>query len=161
MINKPEIIHTICTVLQSDLETLQAAFKDSHENATHPESVAENKYDTRGLEAAYLAHGQAQRVEEIQATLHAYQHISPALLGTHHVVGIASLVQLIDQHEHERWCWLGREGGGIKFSYQSLSITIITPGSPLGAALMGLKAGDVTTLKLNEAETEYEVVALY
>ena len=48
--------------LQADLRIAKDALRASHEAATHAESKAENKYDTRGLEAAYLADGQRRRV---------------------------------------------------------------------------------------------------
>jgi len=38
----------------------------AHETATHEENIAENKYVTLGLEAAYLATGQARRAEAIR-----------------------------------------------------------------------------------------------
>ena len=47
--------------LAEDLLQAEQAVRAAHETATHEENIAENKYDTLGLEAAYLATGQARR----------------------------------------------------------------------------------------------------
>ena len=39
------------------------------EEATDEQSKAENKYDTRGLEASYLARGQSRQARETEAAL--------------------------------------------------------------------------------------------
>ena len=41
--------------LAEDLLQAEQAAQTAHETATHEENIAENKYDTLGLEAAYLA----------------------------------------------------------------------------------------------------------
>lgn len=40
--------------LAEDLLRVEQAAQAAHEAATHEENIAENKYDTLGLEAAYL-----------------------------------------------------------------------------------------------------------
>ena len=52
--------------LAEDLLEVEEAVRVAHEAATHEENIAENKYDTLGLEAAYLATGQARRAEAIR-----------------------------------------------------------------------------------------------
>jgi hypothetical protein len=41
--------------LAEDLLQAERAMRAAHETATHNENIAENKYDTLGLEAAYLS----------------------------------------------------------------------------------------------------------
>ena len=53
--------HQVLARLTEDLRHAEEAVRAAHETATHEENVAENKYDTLGLEAAYLATGQARR----------------------------------------------------------------------------------------------------
>ena len=52
--------------LAEDLLQAEQAARAAHKTATHEENVAENKYDTLGLEAAYLATGQARRADTIR-----------------------------------------------------------------------------------------------
>ena len=53
--NKSQLLKEIVAALGESLETLERAARASHNEATHESSRAESKYDTRGLEAAYLA----------------------------------------------------------------------------------------------------------
>jgi len=160
--NKLLILEQILEVLRCDLVALQAAVKIAHESATHGESVAENKYDTRGLEAVYLAHGQAKRAQEIEIALRLYEAISPqTLVHPFNQVGVSSLVQLDDQDGVTRWLWLGEDAGGLKFTFDHREITIVTPQSPLGAALMGRKQDDVFELHVANNQMEYEIMSLY
>ena len=68
---KTTVIQKIIETLQAELETYIRAAKFSHAEATAEENRAENKYDTRGLEASYLAAGQANKVAEIEQSLEA------------------------------------------------------------------------------------------
>jgi len=160
--NKAAVLEQILIVLRHDLAALQAAVKVAYESATHEENVAENKYDTLGLEAAYLAHGQAKRAAEIDAALQAYESISPEMLEQAcSKVRLCSFVQLEDQNELVRWIWIGAEAGGLKFSFENRESTIVTPKSPLGAVLVGREAGDIFELRVSENVMKYEVIMLY
>jgi len=61
--NKSDLLTQIIASLQESLEALQNTARASHAEATHESSKPENKYDTRGLEAAYLAGGQARQAD--------------------------------------------------------------------------------------------------
>ena len=70
--NKTDVHRLLLGKLEVDLDVLQRAAQTAYEAATHEENVAENKYDTLGLEASYLATGQARRVEAIRPALKRY-----------------------------------------------------------------------------------------
>ena len=55
--NKHAVHQLILEKLTVDLDIAQRAAQTAYETATHEENIAENKYDTLGLEAAYLASG--------------------------------------------------------------------------------------------------------
>ena len=67
--NKHAVHQLVLEKLSVDLDIAQRAAQTAYETATHEENIAENKYDTLGLEASYLAAGQAKRVEEIKQAL--------------------------------------------------------------------------------------------
>lgn len=50
--NKTALQQQIIATLEADREVAKAVLAATHEAATHAESKAESKYDTRGLEAA-------------------------------------------------------------------------------------------------------------
>jgi hypothetical protein len=59
--DKSQLIKQIVAGLSQSLGVLEKAARASHAEATHESSKAESKYDTHGLEAAYLAGGQARQ----------------------------------------------------------------------------------------------------
>src|ERR1019366_7412845 len=67
--------------LTENLEVLQKAARASHEEATHESSRAESKYDTRGLEAAYLGGGQARQAKEILDSIKSYKALATRDFG--------------------------------------------------------------------------------
>ena len=71
--NKQTVHQLILDKLKIDLDIAERAAQTAYETATHEENIAENKYDTLGLEASYLAAGQARRVEEIRRQARRWQ----------------------------------------------------------------------------------------
>ena len=63
--DKSALRSSILRQLEADLALQTRAALTSRDEATSEESKAQNKYDTRGQEAAYLAEGQARLVAEI------------------------------------------------------------------------------------------------
>ena len=92
--NKSTLVKKIVARLTDNLGLLQKAAQASHAEATHESSKAENKYDTRGLEAAYLAGGQAKQAKEIQDAIAIYQSLTirPFLAGD--PIDLAAVVDL-------------------------------------------------------------------
>ncbi len=62
--NKRALIRKIVARLTEELEVCFRAVQASRAEATHEQSKAENKYDTRGLEASYLARGQSKQAAD-------------------------------------------------------------------------------------------------
>ena len=62
---KSKLLDRIRSELRAHFDRLTGAARDAHAAATDPGSKAESKYDTRNLEASYLAKGQARQVEEV------------------------------------------------------------------------------------------------
>lgn len=50
--NKQSVCQLILQQLRDDLEVAVRAAQTAYETATHEENIAENKYDTLGLEAS-------------------------------------------------------------------------------------------------------------
>ena len=91
--NKSEVIRKVIEALQSELETYIRAAKFSYTEATAEENRAENKYDTRGLEASYLAAGQANKVAEIERSIEAVREMEGMDLSDE-PIAVGALVEL-------------------------------------------------------------------
>ena len=128
--------------LLAQLEAQLASARSAHEAAavaaTHEESRAENDKDTRGLEQSYLARGHAQRAAELEAAVAVVQAFAPRAFREEDAIALGALVE-IDEDGKSRRLWLAPHGGGIELAG---GITVVTPTSPLGTALLGKHVDD-------------------
>lgn len=148
MSQKTTIIELILLKLTEQYKSAIAATQQAHATATHKENIAENKYDTLGLEAGYLAFGQSQRVAESAADLEAWKAMKIIPLSSRDAIKIGALITLLDEDENELVLFLGPANGGIKIQDSGTEITVVTVGAPLGKALLGQYQDDEFELQL-------------
>ena len=145
--DKKKLLRLITEKLAADLEVAVCAAQTAHETATHEENVAENKYDTLGLEAAYLAAGQSRRVEEIRQALGLYRNLVLRDFDEEQGIQLTALVTLLNADGSRRTVFLGPEAAGLKIDCEGREVLVITPRSPLGQSLIGRHPGDETGAK--------------
>ncbi|MEI8341206.1 MAG: transcription elongation factor GreAB, partial [Verrucomicrobiota bacterium] len=92
--NKETLIKKIVLRLIAELEGATRAARMAHDEATHEQSKAENKYDTRGLEASYLAHGQARQMMEMEAAISTFKNMDSRKFGPGEPIEPGALVEL-------------------------------------------------------------------
>ena len=144
--NKRAIIQKIAAKLVEELEVYFRAAQFSRAEATHEQSKAESKYDTRGLEASYLAHGQSKQAAELEAAIVEFEKLAAGKLAVNGSIDIGSLVELETGGESSFY-FVGPRAGGTEVIHDRKEILVITPQSPLGEQLVGKKAGDTPQLK--------------
>ena len=156
--NKQKLIQIIIEAIQSELDNALKAAQQAHDTATHDENVAENKYDTLGLEAAYLAHGQSERVAQCQQNLDQLKKFSPFDFEAETPIAVGALVRLIDIDDQEKSFFISPCAGGIKFQYKEQSILTLTSTAPLGKLLLGKIVGDEVELVVQGKKSIFEVL---
>lgn len=156
---KSQLLKQLIATLSENLELLVKAAKASHAEATHESSKAENKYDTRGLEAAYLAGGQARQAKEILDSIKVYESLAPKDFAPGEPVDLTALVQLESDGVAALY-FIGPSNGGLEIEFQGEEITVITPQSPLGQNLLGKKAGQRWRIKMAGTNVEYRVLSV-
>lgn len=144
--NKANLLTCIVQTLENDMQVLRRAAQAAYEAATAEENIAENKYDTLGLEASYLATGQARRTAEIRQALLTYQQLLLRDYDDSLGVQVSNLVTLEDEQGEQRLLFLGPEAAGLKIGEGDEQVTVITPRSPLGQQLLGKKVEDEVNL---------------
>jgi len=146
--NKTTLLARIVQTLEDDVEVLRRAAQTAYETATAEENIAENKYDTLGLEASYLATGQARRTAEIRQALLTYQRLIMRDYDPAQGIQISNLVTLEDEQGNQRMLFLGPQGAGLKIGEGEQMVTVITPRSPLGQLLIGKRVDDEVSLQV-------------
>lgn len=154
--NKRALIKKIISELASGLDAYVRAARAAHAEATHEQSKAENKYDTRGLEASYLARGQSKQAAEIEAAIAAFGKLDARAYVPGEAIDLGALVEL-DSAGEQTLYFIGPKAGGTEVMHQKREVLVLTPQSPLGAQLMGRKQGDVLQMAIAGARNQYRV----
>jgi transcription elongation GreA/GreB family factor len=157
--NKRALIKKIIARLTDELEVYFRAAQASRAEATHEQSKAENKYDTRGLEASYLARGQSRQAAEIQGAIAAFEKLDARKFGAGEPIDVGAFVELEFDGEKTAY-FIGPRSGGTEVLHEKREVLVITPQSPLGEQLLGRKQGDVLKLKLAGDQNQYRVTAV-
>ena len=137
---KSQLLKLIVAALSKSLEVLTKAARASHAEATHESNKPENKYDTRGLEAAYLAGGQARQAREILEAIKLYEAMPAREFAADEPIDLGALVEFESDGARSLY-FIGPKSGGLEIRHRGKEIMVITPLSPLGQNLMGRKAG--------------------
>jgi transcription elongation GreA/GreB family factor len=142
--------------LGADLDTLARAHRATREGATHEEAKPENDKDTRALELSYLARGQATRIEELRTSIAAVNAMAlrdfagqPAALGA---------LVLVEENGEASALLLGPGGGGARLA--GGTVQVVTTQSPLGRALLGVRAGEEVEIVLAGKTRAVRVVSV-
>ena len=157
--NKRAIIQKITAQLVSELEVYFRAANFSRAEATHESNKAENKYDTRGLEASYLARGQSKQAAELEAAIAEYQKLGVRKFAEGDAIDVGALVELEHGGENSIY-FVGPRAGGTEILHDKKEILVITPQSPLGEQLMGKKSGEQLQLNFGGAKQATKILRM-
>jgi len=139
---KKTLMDAIRKQLGEQLERLRRAAKESQLAATDPDSKAESKYDTRNLEASYLAVGQAKQVEELERAVLMFERASLPDYSGMGAAGPGALVEL-RTGDGSAWYLLVPAAGGLEVEDGGRVITLLSPESPLYQQLLGCETGQM------------------
>ncbi|MFN3809604.1 MAG: GreA/GreB family elongation factor [Roseateles asaccharophilus] len=149
--------------LAEDLLQAEQGARTAHETATHEENIAENKYDTLGLEASYLATGQARRAEAIRQAIGQWQQFRPRAYDAGQGIQLGALVRLghadDDAKQQQQLLFLGPDGGSMKLALEDGQfVQVISGAAPLGRALLGKHEGDELSIQVAASRQQFEVL---
>ena len=157
--NKKALVQHITRQIAEELAAITQAAKNTYDIATHEDNKAENKYDTRGLEASYLAGAQAQRVNEMKDVLAIFENLPIKDFGDDRAVATTALVE-VRFKEKVSFVLVMPKGGGQSAIYEGKPVQVITAESPLGRALIGRHVGDIVELTAGQTKREYEILSI-
>lgn len=138
---KSLLLEQIRTELRSRLDRLSKAACEAHAAATDPGSKAEGKYDTRSLEASYLAAGQARQVDELAESVRIFEALTLPDFTADAEVDAGALVE-VEMAGETAFFLLVPSAGGLSIQHAGVEITLLTPASALYRNLLDLRVGD-------------------
>jgi transcription elongation GreA/GreB family factor len=147
-------------VLEKLAENLAHALQvaeGTRKDATHAEAKPENDKDTRALEQSYLARGQAMRAEQLTEEREVLRFMPLPSLSRDAMVASGALVELEAEDGTTRVLFLAPHAGGTEVVVDGTPVQVVTPASPLGAAVLGRSCGDEVVLSVRGARREYVI----
>lgn len=165
--NKRAVIEKILACLAAELEMYAESARSAHADATHEQSKAENKYDTRGLEASYLARGQSRQAAETETARQLFESMQLRDFGPEAPVDIGAVIELeagasaVAGGGERSFYFIGARAGGTEIVHGDTTILVITPESPLGRAVAGKRQGDSVQIAISGSKRDYRIVSVW
>ncbi len=141
-----------------ELVKLEEAAKSNRDFATDQEFKAESKYDTRALEASYLASAESKRVEELKLEIQILEEVDPSASKKLGEISIGALVELLYNKQSRKYFLIPTAGGTI-LSQNGEAVVVVSVFSPIGDALLGLKKGEEFEVETPKENRHYKVVS--
>ena len=157
---KKKLIQAVIERLKADLGLYHRAAVAARAEATHEQSKAENKYDTRGLEASYLARGQSRQVAEIEQAIEKFEKMPAREFAPGEPIDTGAVVELTSGREKNLY-FIGPRAGGTEIIFEKREILVITPESPLGAQLLGKKQAEKHRLEIAGQKQEFTITSVW
>ncbi len=157
--NKADLLQRIVATLKAEVALFAQSAQATHEEATHEENKAEDKYDTRGLEASYLALGQAKQAEETALAVQAFAALALRDFLPDDVISLGALVA-VESRGRTAHYFIGPRAGGTEVEDEAGMVVVITPQSPLGRQLMGRRKGDALALDVGGRKIESRIATV-
>jgi len=143
--DKTQFFNRLMVTLREECMLAVQAAKDAADYATNEESRAESQWDTQGLEASYLAAGQAGQARQWAQSVEELQSEREELLQPRQTIGLGALFSC-DFGVGPEWYFFAGVAGGHVVPAARGEVTVITASSPLAARLLRLQAGDTFAL---------------
>jgi hypothetical protein len=147
-IDKQLVLEALQARLCANLASLVASQRATQSGATHEETRQEHPKDTRAIEATYLARGLAERVETLQKGVTLLESLALRSFGPNDPIGLTALVGFENEEAEPQVSFLVPCAGGEVLEVEGMSIQCLSPGSPLGRALVERQVDDEIEIAL-------------
>ncbi len=155
---KKLILNELLSKARDELLALESSAKSNFEFATDQEFKAESKYDTRALEASYLASAEAKRVEELKLEVQILEDVDLTASMRLGEICIGALVELSHKNQLRKY-FLIPTAGGTMIQVKEETVLVVSVFSPIGDALLGLKSGDDFEVETPKETRLYKVIS--
>jgi transcription elongation GreA/GreB family factor len=158
--DKQRVHQALLDKLSHDLASATGAAEATRKDATHAEAKPENDKDTRALEQSYLARGQAMRAVQLMEEREVLRFMPLPAFASDAAVQSGAVIELEDEDGGARFLFMAPHAGGNELSVGGVSVLVVTPVSPLGAAILGRSVGDDVTLTVRGKRRNYVISAV-
>ncbi|MAZ48597.1 MAG: hypothetical protein CME65_08535 [Halobacteriovoraceae bacterium] len=157
---KTKIKEHLLEKAKADLSAALEANESASDYKGSDDLKQEGKYDTRAIEAGYLAGAQAKRVEELKLEVQMIEELPVRDFESGEAAAVGALVKLL-HNEIERLYFLSSTAGGSMLNIDGSPVLVISVFSPIGAGAVNLEAGESFELETPSGSRIYEVLEVF
>lgn len=157
---KKSLLDELLKKAREELVDLTRSALEQKNFATDPEFKAESKYDTRALEASYLASAEARRVEELNLEIQILEEVDLLASSRTGEISIGALVEL-SYSGRKMLYFLIPTAGGTLLKIKEDAVVVVSVFSPIGDAMLGLKSGEHFEVETPKETRSYEILSFY
>ena len=161
VVDKHDLVTQLAAHLQEVAQLAQQASADAKEEARDGATAKEKRADARvAIEFASLARGQSQRAQRASSELAALKRFAPGSFRRGSQITLGAIVELEDSESGEgRTLFLAPVGAGATLHGPGGDgfLSVVTPSSPIGRAVMGRRVGDVVDITVKNDVKELAV----
>lgn len=151
-VDKHALVQQIRQQLQTSARVALNAGEDAAAEARFGADASEKRQDARvAIEYSQLAKAQVKRARQAQAALATLESFRPKPLPARARVELGAIVEIEDEDSGEgRTLFIAPVGAGFNLTGPGGDglLSVITPSSPMGRAVLGRRLGDVVDLTI-------------
>jgi transcription elongation GreA/GreB family factor len=157
-LDKTAILEALRARVIADLDAMTESQVSTAEGATHAEARAEGTKDMRSTETSYLARGLAKRVEDMREEARLLANLRLRSFDDDDPIALSALVTVEDEDGATVVYFVAPGGAGLKIEQGNATVSIVTPKSPLGRALVGKRCDDDVELRTPKGARELAII---
>lgn len=159
--DKHELVEQIRKQLQKSARVALNAGEDAANEARFGATADEKRHDARvAIEYGQLAKAQARRAREAHDALAKLEAFRPKPLSSRATIELGAIVEVEDEDTGEGLTlFLAPVGAGFTLIGPGGDghLSVVTPASPMGKAVMGRRTGDVVDLTIQGDVREWAI----
>jgi transcription elongation GreA/GreB family factor len=159
--DKRLLVEQLARRLRESARVAEQASEAAAEEARSGATPAERREDSRtALEFSRMARAQARRATQTRSDLDALAGWQPATLPAGASIELGALVEVEDEQGHGLTFFLAPVGAGEELAGPGGDgfLSVATPASPLGRAVIGRRVGDTVEVRLEGGLREWTIV---
>ena len=159
--DKAGIVNEIIKELERQRSELETGLASARQAAMESPGAMQSHSDTTKSQMHTLASNIEKLIKEKTSAINALKN-NPASEGSSKKIGIGTLVETEGENGRKIFYLIAPEGGaGAVIERGNEKITSITPGTPLGSALLEKRIGDTAVLKNRTGDRNLKILNIY
>jgi len=151
-VNKIYLVEHLIAAMRAEISELRRSFEQARETTVTAPCRMQSRFDTKGVEAAWVADGLARALKEKDRQIAELERFRPD--NGNGKVAIGSVVELLHAEGGGREIYfIVPAGGGREIESCRLVIKTVTSTAPLGNAMIGKKDGEEVVIPIERPRT--------